>query len=116
MGRTKKETSKTYSLRITELALKHIDYIVGYIAYMKHEPLNAIRIGDSIYETIDRIEKIPSAFPECHAFPTKNKIYRKAVCLSWYIIFKITPSGIVILGIIHKHRRPSRIRTIGKTK
>ncbi len=116
MGTTKKEASGTYSLRIAEPALKHIDSIVGYIAYIKHEPLSAIRIGDAIYKTIDRIENNPTAFPECREITTKNKIYRKAVCLSWYIIFKIKPFEIVILGIIHKHRRTARIKTIGKAK
>jgi hypothetical protein len=48
MGRTEKEAPKAYSLRITEHALPDIDYITGYIAYIRHEPLNAIRAGDEI--------------------------------------------------------------------
>ncbi|MEI7423743.1 MAG: type II toxin-antitoxin system RelE/ParE family toxin [Prolixibacteraceae bacterium] len=116
MGTTTKEASEKYSLRITEPALKNIDSIVGYIAYIKHEPLSAIRIGDAIHMTIDRIEKNPTAFPECHEIPTKNKVYRKAICHSWYIIFKIKPFEILILGIINQLRRASRIRTIGRIK
>jgi plasmid stabilization system protein ParE len=116
MGPTKKKASGKYSLRITEPALKHIDSIVGYIAFLKHEPINAMRIGDAIYETIDRIGNNPTAFPECHEIPTKNKIYRKAICHSWYIIFKIKSFEIVILGIIHKHRRDTRVRAIGKAE
>jgi hypothetical protein len=41
MGRTEKEAPKAYSLRITEHALPDI-------AYIRHEPLNAIRAGDEI--------------------------------------------------------------------
>lgn len=57
MDNTKAKTPKTYSLRITENALQNIDEITGYIAYIKHEPLSAIRVGDKIFETIDRIEQ-----------------------------------------------------------
>ncbi len=116
MGRTKKEAPKAYSLRITEHALQNIDDITGYIAYIRHEPLKAIRVGDEIFKTIDHIEKNPHAFRECEEIPTKNKIYRKAVCLSWLILYKIKPGEIIILGIIHGHRRPSRVRCFRKVK
>ncbi len=81
MGRAKEEAPKAYSLRLTESALQDLDNITGYIAYIKHQPLNAIRVGDEIIKTIDRIEKNPSAFRECEEMPTINKLYRKAVCL-----------------------------------
>lgn len=116
MGRTKKEAPKTYPLRVTENALQNIDNITGYIAYIMHEPLNAIRVGDEILKTIDRIENNPLAFRECEEIHTENKIYRKAICLSWIIIYKIKPAEIVILGIIHGHRRPSRIKSLRKVK
>jgi plasmid stabilization system protein ParE len=101
MGNTKEKAPKTYSLRVTENALQNIDDITGYIAFIKHQPLNAIRVGDKIFETIDRIEQNPLAFRECEEIPTKTKIYRKAVCMSWNIIYKIKASEIVVLGIIH---------------
>jgi plasmid stabilization system protein ParE len=116
MGRTKEEAPKTYPLRVTENALQNIDNITGYIAYIMHEPLNAIRVGDEILKTFDRIENNPLAFRECEEIPTVNKIYRKAICLSWIIIYKIKPAEIVILGIIHGHRRPSRIKSLRKVK
>ena len=116
MGKSEEEAPKTYSLRITEHASQNIDFITGYIAYIRHEPLNAIRVGDEIFKTIDRIKKNPLVFRECEEIPTRNKIYRKAVCLSWLIIYKIDSDNIVILGIIHGHRRPSRIRGIRKAK
>ena len=103
MGRSKEEAPKTYSLRITEHASRNIDYITGFIAYIRHEPLNAIRIGDEIYRTIDRIKKNPLVFRECEEIPTRNKIYRKAVCLSRMIIYKIESPNILIPGIIHGH-------------
>ena len=116
MGNTKEKAPKTYSLRVTENALQNIDEITGYIAYIKHQPLNAIRVGDKIFETIDRIEQNPRAFRECEEIPTKTKIYRKAVCMSWNIIYKVKASEIVVLGIIHGSRRSSRVIRLGKVK
>lgn len=112
MGNTKDKAPKTYSLRLSENALQNIDDITGYIAYIKQQPLNAIRVGDKIFETIDRIEQNPLAFRECEEIPTKTKIYRKAVCLSWLIIYKIKVSEIVVLGIIHGSRRASKVRKL----
>lgn len=114
MGDTKEKTPKTYSLRITEYALQNIDDITGYIAFIKHQPLNAIRIGDKIFDTIDRIEQNPLTFRECEEIPTKTKIYRKAVCMSWLIIYKIKASEIAVLGIIHGSRRALEIRRLRK--
>lgn len=54
MGNTKGKARKTYSLRVSENAFNNI---TGYIAYVKHQPLIAIRVGDKIFETINRIEQ-----------------------------------------------------------
>jgi plasmid stabilization system protein ParE len=116
MGSTKEKAPKTYSIRVTQNALQNIDDITGYIAYIKHQPLNAIRVGDRIFETIDHIEQNPLAFRECEEIPTKTKIYRKAVCMSWLIIYKIKDSEVVVLGIIHGSRRVSKIRSLKKVK
>jgi plasmid stabilization system protein ParE len=116
MVRTEEEAPKTYSLRVTEHALQNLDNITGYIAYIRHGPLNAIHVGDEILKTFDHIENNPLAFRECEEIPTANKIYRKASCLSWLIIYKIKPAEIVVLGIIHGHRRPSRIRRLRNVK
>ena len=116
MGSTKEKTPNIYSIRISDCAQQDFDEIIDYIAYIKHQPLNAIHVGDKIFETIDHIEKNPLTFRECEEIPTKNKIYRKAVCMSWLIIYKIRITEIVILGIIHGSRRTSRIRSLRKVK
>ena len=116
MGHTKEKAPKAYSIRISDNALQNIDDITGYIAYIKHQPLTAIRVGDKIFQTIDRIEQNPLAFRECWEIPTKTKIFRQAVCMNWLIIYKVKASQIVILGIIHSSRRPSRIRSFRKIK
>ena len=116
MGNAKKENPDVYSLTISKQAIQNIDQITDYIAYIKHEPINAIHVGQEIFKTIERIEKNPLAFRECSEIPTKNKIYRKAVCLSWLIIYKVRLYEITILGIIHQHQRPSHIKSIQRVK
>ncbi len=114
-GQNKRRNSKNLHSKSNRTRLTELRY-TGYIAYIRHEPLNAIKAGDEILKTIGRIEKNPFAFRECEEIPTINKIYRKAVCLSWLIIYKIKPAEIVILGIIHGHRRASRIKCLRKVK
>lgn len=116
MDSTKEKTPKTYSLRVTEKALKNIEEITAYIAHIKHQPLNAIRVGDKIFKTIDHIRQNPFAFKECEEIPTKTKIYRKAVCMSWNIIYRVKASNIVVLGIIHGSRSSSKIRKLKSQK
>jgi plasmid stabilization system protein ParE len=116
MGNTEEKAPETYSLRVTDNALQNIDDITGYIAFVKHQPLNAISVGDRIIETIDRIGQNPLAFRECEEIPTQTKMYRKAVCMSWNIIYKIKASEIIILGIIHSSRRLSKVRSLRKVK
>lgn len=116
MASPKEKAPATYKVRITENARQDIDYITGYIAFINHQPLNAIRVGDTLFETIDRIGQNPFAFRECEEIPTKDKIYRKAVCLSWLIIYKIKAKEVIILDIIHSARKPSRIKKYRKVK
>lgn len=48
MGEQKKKTSKIKSLRLTTHALQNIDKITGYIAFINHQLLSAIKAGDTI--------------------------------------------------------------------
>ena len=72
MGRSKEEAAKTYSLRITANAFQDIDQIIGYITYIKHEPLNAIYVGEEIFKTIDRINKKPVCISRMSGNPYKK--------------------------------------------
>ncbi len=111
-----KETIKTRQIRVSTNAFHNIYEISRYLAFINKQPLNAIKVGDAIFKTIDRIEQNPFAFKECEQIPTKTKMYRQAVCLSWKIIFKITVTEIIILGVIHGARNPSKIKALGKVK
>ncbi len=116
MDTQKKATTKSYKVRVTATALQNIDEITGYITFINQQPLNAIKVGDAIFETIDRIAVTPFAFRQSEEIPTKTKIYRRALCYSWSVIYRIKPGELVILGIIHGSRRPASIKKLRKVK
>lgn len=116
MGEQKKAASKPYKVRISNHALRNIDEITGYIAFINQQPLNAIRVGDAIFATVEKIAINPYAYRECEEIVTKTKMYRRAICMSWTIIFRVQHDEILILGIIHSARRPARIKALRKIK
>ena len=88
MDKTKKETpAPHYEVNVSTNALQNIREITGYIALVQLQPQNAIRVGDAIYATIQRVAQTPSAFKEVAELPTVSKMYRRAVCLSWSVVF-----------------------------
>ena len=116
MGGEKKTIAKNYTVRLSANALQNIDEITGYIAFINREPLNAAMVGDKLFNTISRIGQHPYAFKECDEIKTKTRMYRRAICLSWLIIYKIVQTEIIILGIIHTSRKPSAIKTLKRIK
>lgn len=116
MGRKKKTTPTNFQVRLSQNAVLNIDEITGYIAFINHQPSNAIKVGDAIFATIDKIAANPFSYRECEELPTKTKMYRRAVCLSWSVIYKITETEIIILGIIHHSRKPAVFKSLRKVK
>jgi plasmid stabilization system protein ParE len=116
MGRQTKTAATAHELRISTNALQNIDEITGYIAFVNQQPLNAVKVGDALYRVIDRIARNPFAFRECEELPTNNKMYRRALCYSWQIIFRIKNDKVLILGVIHHSRRPSVIRPLRRIR
>lgn len=116
MAEKKRTAQKTYTVRVSQNALQNIDEITGYIAFIKQQPLNAIKVGDALFEMIEVIGRSPLAYKECKEIPTKTKLYRTAYCLSWHIVFKIKDNVVLILGVIHHSRRPSKIKKLKVVK
>ena len=116
MGKQTQTTTATYQIRLSDNAVQNINEITGYIAFINHQPLNAIKVGDTFFKAISKIEQNPYAAKECRLIPTKLKMYRQKRCLSWYIIYKIVAPQITILGIIHTARKPSKIKALRKVK
>ncbi len=53
MGKQKKANPGTYQITLTGNALGNIDEIAGYIAFINHQPMNAIKVGDAIMAAIE---------------------------------------------------------------
>lgn len=100
-AKKKKTTAEIRKIRVLEQAFQDIEQITDYIAVTNQQPLNAIKVGESIFAMINKIGQNPFAYRACEPIPTQTKIYRQAVCLSWHTIYKITQKEIIILGIIH---------------
>jgi len=116
MGLQEKAAPKNYEVRVSVNALQNIEEITGYIAFVNQQPLNAAKVGDAILATIEHIARNPFAFRECEELPTKGKLYRRATCFSWYIVYRIKDEMILVLGVIHSSRRPSQIKSLRKVK
>jgi len=115
MGKKEKAATESRQVRTLNEAFHDIGQLADFIANNNQQPLNAVKVTEAIFETITKIGQNPFAFKECEQLPTKTKIYR-LVCLSWIIIYKITKPGILILGVIHGSRNPSKIRKLRKVK
>lgn len=112
MGREKAEDSKQYTLEISEKYFQNLEEIVDYIAFEKHQPLNAVKIGNGINKTMFKIIQNPLIYSECENLPTKTKTYREATYKTWLIIFKLKNSHIKILGVLSGKRKTSSFRKI----
>lgn len=75
MGKSQKTSPIPRQVRISISALQNINEVTGYIAFVSQSPASAIKVGDAIFATIDRIERNPLAFKECEELPTKSKMY-----------------------------------------
>jgi plasmid stabilization system protein ParE len=101
----KAATEQKYQVKVSDNALRNITFING-------EPYNAIKVGDAIFATIARIEQHPFAFRECDELKTKRKIYRRAICLSWLVIYRVVQTDILVLGVMHASRKPSATKIL----
>ncbi|MWB96614.1 hypothetical protein GON26_19805 [Flavobacterium sp. GA093] len=112
MGREKAENSEQYKIIVSENYCLNLEEIVDYIAFEKHQPLNAIKIGNGINRTMNKIIHNPLIYSECENIPTKTKIYREANYKTWLIIFKIKGYQITILGVLSGKRKTSSFKKL----
>lgn len=101
----------SYTVRWVNNAVYQLKAIVDYIEPDSLAASNTIL--DEIITFADSFSQMPMRYPECKELPTKSKIYRNAIYAKKYrIIFKVTSSEVVILGIIHTSRSPSEIKKL----
>jgi plasmid stabilization system protein ParE len=110
MGKEKIGDSSSYALIVSQNYYKDLEQIVDYIEFVKFQPLNAIKVGDGIQKTMNKIILNPTIYAECENIPTKSKIYREAVYKTWQIVFKLKGHTITILGVLSGKRKPSSFR------
>lgn len=116
MGRRNESNPKTYSLRLSTEARFDLRGVGGYIAYINHQPVNALKVYIAIRKAIYKIAQNPFAFKECEELPTVKKIYRRAHCKSWTIFYKIIKNEVLILAIIHQGSSGTRIKALRRIK
>ncbi|KAF2336352.1 type II toxin-antitoxin system RelE/ParE family toxin [Flavobacterium daemonense] len=112
MGRKKIEDTKQYTLDISENYFQNLEEIVDYIAFEKHQPINAIKVGNGINKAMNKIIENPLIYSECENLPTKSKIYREATYKTWLIIFKLKKNHIMVLGVLSGKRKTSSFRKL----
>jgi plasmid stabilization system protein ParE len=112
MGKEKIGDSKPFTLIISQKYYDDLEQIVDYIEFVKLQPFNAIKVGNGIQDTMNKIILNPIIYVECENIPTKSKIYREAGYKSWLIVFKLKGDAVTILGVLRGKRKPSSFRKI----
>ena len=113
MGTEKERDFKiNYTFIIKENFYHNLEQIIDYIKIEKQQPINAVKVGEGIIKTMNKIIDNPLIYTECENIPTKNKTYREACYKSWLIIFKIENSQIIILGVLNRKQKPSIFKKI----
>ena len=59
MGKKEKGTSETRKIRVLNAAFQDIDEITNFIAVNNEQPLNAIKVAETLWETTNKIEQNP---------------------------------------------------------
>jgi len=85
--------------------------IVKYIRIKS--PQNAEKFKKQVLLKTEAIKQNPKLFPTEKYLYTKRGLYRFSLVMkSWKIIYKITNSKIVFLGIIHTAQHPREIKNL----
>lgn len=113
MGEKKKTA---YEIKVSDNAKMHLHDIENYIAVVKQQPINAIKVIDAIFAKLDRIALNPFSFKECELLKTKSQIYRQVKCLSWTIYYRVSKTNqqANILGVILQAKSNAAIKELKK--
>ena len=112
MGTETETNPKSYTLIIKKTFYNNLDQIVNYIAFVQKEPLNAVKVGDGIINTMNKIIENPMIYSECENIPTKTKIYREARYKTWLIVFKVKTNQVTILGVLSSKQKPTAFKKL----
>ncbi len=73
MVRQKKLPPKKYPVKVSVSALQNIDEKTAYIAFVAQQPLNAVKVGDKLMKTFDRIAASPMPSKSVAMFPPRPR-------------------------------------------
>ena len=62
MGKKEKATPETRKIRVLNAAFQDIEEITNFIAVNNEQPLNAIKVAETLWETINKIEQNPFVY------------------------------------------------------
>lgn len=77
MGGQKKTIATAFKINISNNVVLNIDEVTGYIAFVNHQQISANTIGDTIFDTIERIKKILLLLRNVRKFLPKIKATEK---------------------------------------
>ncbi len=90
---------------------KHFDE--NFVFLKRRSPQNAMIFAEKVDKKIEAIKQNPKLFPTEKYLYTKRSLYRFSLVMkSWKIIYKVTNSKIIFLGIIHTAQHPSKIKKL----
>lgn len=65
---------------------------------------------------INELEHLYDLHPECKYLPTKGKIYRNIIFGKYIVIYRIKPSKVEILTLLHTSKSIKKIKTARSIK
>jgi hypothetical protein len=78
-----------YQIRLSENAIQNIDEITGYIAFIKHQPMNAIKVGDAFLTLLGKFKKIHMGIKNADLFQLNQKCIAKSSALAGISYIKL---------------------------
>ena len=89
------------------------DFDEIFLYLQSKSPQNAIKFAKKTDKILKTIKQNPKLFTPEKYLSAKHNLYRFALVMkSWKIIYKVTNTKLIFLGIIHTAQHPREIRNL----